>query len=276
MHRLLVLTPFLLIVATPSFADRPGFGDTFTFGVGGMQHYADASFQATREGLPPIELDLEDLEMDTDATKIWLGFTWQFADSWGLSGTYTDFDSTGLAFASESGNFDDIEWDVNATLESELDMNIYIVDLHWDFINTGQSHFGVGAGLHIADIKTGIQATLELDVNGDPVGNPLPLGARTTTVTAPLPNFHVRGGHRFGDSIYIGAKLGYFSLKVDEVDGKLVTGAAFAEWRPGGGNFGLGFGYQYMNIDVEQDKSGLFEKYDMTGDGPILYVSAGF
>ncbi len=264
-----------MVVAAPARADKPVFGDTFSFSVGGMKHYADATFRATGEGDPEFELDLDDLEMDTDATTLWLGFNWQFADSWGLSGSYTNFDSDGNATVDESGNYDGIEWDVNATLESTLDLDLYIVDLTWDFINNGRTHVGVGFGLHIADLSSSIDASASLDVDGNPIA-PVELGASSTDVTAPLPNVLLRAGHRFGDSFYIGARVGYFALKVDDIDGELWTGWATAEWRPGGGNFGVGLGYQYMNINVEQEKSRVVEEYDFTGDGPILFVSVGF
>ena len=265
----------LLLLASPVLADKPRFGDTFTFSVGGMLHFADASFQATREGNPEIELDLKDLDMDTDATTLWLGFNWQFADNWGLSGSYSSFDSDGLAVVSEAGNFEDIEWQVNATLDSRLDLDLFIIDLTWDFINNGRTHLGVGFGLHIADLSSGIRAFVDADVNGNPIP-PVEIGASSTNVTAPLPNVLVQGGHRFHDSFYVGAKLGYFALEVDDTDGSLWAASATAEWRPGGGNLGIGVGYQYNNINVKQDSSRLFEEYDLTGHGPILFVSAGF
>jgi hypothetical protein len=275
MARFALLSLLLTLLASKALADKPGFGDTFTFSVGGMLHHANASFTATREGNPEVELDLKDLDMDTDATTLWLGFNWQLTDHWGLSGSYASFDSNGVAVVSESGNFDEIDWEVNATLDSQLDMDLYIVDLNWDLINNGRSHLGVGLGLHIADVSAGISAFADLDVNGNPIP-PIDLGASATEVTAPLPNVLVRGGHRFGDSFYIGARLGYFALEVGDVDGELWSGAATAEWRPGGGNFGLGLGYQYVNVNVKQDKPRLFEEYDLKGDGPILFLSVGF
>ncbi len=265
-----------LLLSAPALADKPGFGDTFTFKVGGMDYSADAKFSTTLAGNEEIKLDLDDLGMDTTATNLWLGFNWQFADSWGLSASYSSFDGDGEERAAEDGNFDDIEWSVNATLESELDLKFYIVDLSWDFINTGRTHLGVGVGLHIADIKSGVSATVEVDVDGMPVDPPLDLGASSSSVTAPLPNFSVEGGHRFGDSFYVGGRIGYFALEVDDVDGSLVTASAFGEWRPGGGKLGVGLGYQFIDIDVEDNSSSRRKKQlDLSGDGPILYVSLG-
>jgi hypothetical protein len=273
--RQLVLVALLSGVSAPALADRPGFGDVFTFKVGGMDYTADAKFSTTILGNEEVELDLRDLDMDTDATNLWLGFNWQFADSWSLSGSYSSFEGDGSSVASEDGNFDDIEWSANAVLDSELDLEFFIIDLGWDFINTGRSHLGVGVGLHVSDVRTALSATVSVDVNGNPVA-PVDLGASSSNVTAPLPNFHLRGGHRFGDSFYIGGKIGYFALEIDDVDGELVTASVFGEWRPGSGNFGVGLGYQLIDVDVTEDSSSRRKKLDMTGDGPILYLSVGF
>jgi hypothetical protein len=61
-------------------ADKPQFGDTFLFSIGGMTQQANVTFSGTREGLPEVKLDMDDLGMDSSASTIWAGFTWQFAD----------------------------------------------------------------------------------------------------------------------------------------------------------------------------------------------------
>ena len=79
---------------------------------------------------------------------------------------------------------------------AEMDMNdldLHIVDLHWDSINSERSHFGVGVGLHIADLSTQIVAVVEADIDGVPVDPPIDLGTSSAGIAAPLPNISVRG-----------------------------------------------------------------------------------
>lgn len=265
-----------LLMSPAAFADKPAFGDTFTIGIGGMKHKADSVFRSTREDRFPIDLDMNDLGMDKKATTVWAGFTWQFADSWGISATYAGFDSDGDIAAARDGNFGDIEWGANATLVSELALDLYIVDLTWDFINTDRTNVGVGLGLHIADLSASIDATLEADINGTPIDPPIDLGTETAAVTAPLPNVLVRAGHRFGDSWYLSGTAGYFGLKVDNVDGELVSLRGSLEWRPGGGLFGAGLGYQYVDINVEDEGGRRTNEYDIQFYGPILFFQLGF
>ena len=238
-----------------------------------MDHNADVSYSSTRDGREPVVLDFDDLGMDKDATVVWLGLEWQFFDSWGVSLSYTEFDSDGIVTATEDGNFGDIEWTADAALDSYFDLKLFIVDLHWDFVNTERTHVGVGLGLHVADIDTGISFSLDGLVNGQVIE--IDSGVETATVTAPLPNVSLRLGHRFGEKWYLGGTLGYFDITVDDIEGELVTARAVLEWRAFK-NFGFGLGYQYVTIDVKEDESDRQNRIDADFYGPVLFVSAAF
>ena len=60
------------------------------------------------------------------------------------------------------------------------------------------------------------------------------------------------------------------------MDGELVSARGSLEWRPGGGAFGAGLGYQYVDIDVEDTGGNRAEKYDVEFYGPILFLQVGF
>ncbi len=269
-----------LIVASigcmAAHADKPVYGDTFTIGIGGMLGEADSTFRSTRDGRPPVDLDMNDLDMDEEASSVWGSLTWQFADSWGISASYSGFESDGTVSASEGGNFGDVEWEVNTFLDSDLSLDLYIIDLHWDFIRTERTNVGIGLGLHIADLEASIGATITADIDGQPVDPPLDLGTDTAAVTAPLPNVILRAGHRFGDSWYLGGTVGYFTLNVDDIDGELISLRGSLEWRPGGGAFGAGLGYQFVDVDVEDSGGSRTKEYDIQFYGPILFLQVGF
>jgi hypothetical protein len=177
--------------------------------------------------------------------------------------------------AREDGNFDRVEWSVGATLDSELDLDLYIVDLHWDFIKTERSHFGAGAGLHVADLSATVGARIEADINGNPIES-IDLGEESAGITAPLPNVFIRGGHLFTDALYLGATAGYFALEVDEIGGDLVTARAALEWRPSAKAIGLGLGYQYVSMEYHDNKGSTKRTVDAEFYGPVLFVGVGF
>lgn len=269
-----LMTAFLLC-SQQAQADKPGFGDSFLFNIGGMEQHANATFSGTREGFPEVELDMDDLGMDSKASTIWVGFTWQFAEKWGMSVSYSGFNSKGDVSASTDGNFEGIDWEAGATLDSKLDLDLYIIDLHWDFIKTERSHFGAGVGLHIADLSVGVGATIEADIAGNPI-EPIVLGTESAGITAPLPNVSLRAGHRFGETLYLVGTAGYFALEVDKIGGDLVTARAALEWRPGASSFGLGVGYQYVSLKYDDKKGSTKRKVDAEFYGPVLFVGVGF
>ncbi len=273
--RHLVAAAVLLLSGTVH-AERPAFGDTLTIGFGGMNHYADSTFRSTTDGRPPINLDMDDLGMDQRVTTIWAGVTWQFADSWGISANYATFDSDGEISADKNGNFGDIAWQVNARLESDMSLDLYIIDLHWNFINSDRTSIGAGVGVHIADFEANISATATGELNGSPITSPVDLGSETAGITAPMPNVFLRASHRFAENWVITGTAGYFSLEYDDVEGDLISARAALKWRPGGGRFGGGLGYQYVSIDVTDAGGSKTETYDIQMYGPILFLEIGF
>ena len=270
--RLIALTSSLLLAAQ-AFADRPGFGDTWTIMLGGMNQTANVEVSSTRTGRPDINLDLDDLGMDDNATTFRAGVNWQFADKWGTSLTYSSFSTDGRETASESGNFGDIEWEADATLSSDYDLDLYIWNLNWNFVNTERTNFGVAAGLHIADISMAIAFEATAIINGQEVV--VDSGSESTSLTAPLPNIGLQIGHRFGENLYLSGRAGYFTLKVDDVDGELVTAQAGLEWRPAK-HFGVGIGYQYLTIDFDEKESDRKNTLEIDSHGPVLFLALGF
>lgn len=261
------------LLSSGALAASPKFGDTVTLRLGGMIHKADATFSDTRVDRPPVELDLGALGMDKRHNSFWAGLEWQFAERWGLTVSYSDFSSDGERSVTEGGNFGDLEWSVGAELASEMDVEIFIVDVTWDFVTTERSHFGIGLGAHVADFSMEIDLSAEAQVGDE--NAIIAGGTETAAITAPLPNISMRGGHRFGDNFYLGGTAGYFSLKVGDIDGELITARGSLEWRPHK-RFGLGVGYQFVSIDVQEKKETKEERYDAEFYGPVFFVSAGF
>jgi hypothetical protein len=263
----------LLLLASQAVADKPRFGDTFSFSLGGMTNNASAEFASTHEDFPIDRLTMKELGMGDDATVVWADFSWQFFDRWRLSLNYSSFSGDGFNSAGDSGNFNGLEWAVGATLDSQFDMDLLIADVTWDFIKTDKAHLGVGLGLHATQLDFDITAEVFADIGGIIGGTEF--RTKQASVLAPLPNVTLTGGAMLGESVYIGATLGWFSLSYDKYDGELLSVRASIEWRPWR-NFGLGAAYQFVDIDVTADEENRTELYDLVFKGPVLFLSFGF
>ena len=164
-------------------------------------------------------------------------------------------------------------WEVGASLKSEFDIDLYIVDITWDFVQTDNARLGLGVGLHVADLDFDLDAEARLIVDDKEVS--VDLGRVQTDFTAPLPNITLSGAMTLVEKVYLTASAGYFTLNYDKYDGELISLRGGVEWRPWK-HFGIGAAYQYVDVDLTIDGSNRKQKYDMKFHGPILFVSAGF
>ena len=62
--------------------------------------------------------------------------------------------------------------------------------------------------------------------------------------------------------------------KYDKYDGDLISFRAAAEWRPWK-RFGIGVAYQYVDINVDVEKTSKTERYEVELYGPVLFLSVG-
>ena len=65
------------------------------------------------------------------------------------------------------------------------------------------------------------------------------------------------------------------SLNYDEYDGTLFSARGAVEWRPWK-HVGLGAAYQYIEVELDVDKSNKQEYYDFEFYGPVLFLTVGF
>ena len=271
----LAVGALLALQSIPARADHPRFGDKVTFSIGGMEHQGEGSVASTRESLPLDRLTFADLGLGDDTGIGWAKLVWQFAEAWQFSITYSSFDATGFNSASETGNFDDTEWEVGASLTSSLDLELFIVDFNWDFLKTEKGRLGVGGGIHAADFDFDLLVEVFATVGGGGGRDLILVGQEEASVLAPLPNLSLGGGYRLAENVYVDARFGWLSLSYDKYDGRLFSARSALEWRAWT-NVGFGVAYQYVDVDVDVEGSRSVERYDLKFHGPILFMSVGF
>ena len=182
---------------------------------------------------------------------------------------YFGYHDKGKRTADYKFDFADNTYPVGARLDSSLDIDLYVVNLSYNFIRTERARFGVGFGVHAADIK--------LEVSGKAyVANlKTDLGSGNEELLAPLPNLYVMGAYSFTDRFLVRAGGGGMSLNYGDWEGSLYFANAFVEYWP----FryaGLGAGYRYISVDVTYEPGHKKETYDVDLPGPVFYVTVGF
>ncbi len=238
---------------------------------GGAQLYqADGKFGYVEEGQPDITVDLDDLGLADDKVSPAVGALINFWENrLTLRLDYFGYHDDANATIDFEFDFDGITYPAGASLDSSLDLDLYVVNLSYNFYRSNRARFGVGLGVHAADIdikisgKTYVGAT-EID-----------LGTGRADILAPLPNFYVTGAYAFTDRVLLRCGGGGFSMKYNDWDGSLWFANAFLEYWPWQ-YVGIGAGYRYLSANVEYDPGHKKETYDFDLPGPVFYVTAGF
>lgn len=277
MKRQLELVPAALLAiaatTTPATADAlHPYLDTsekHTLLLGYTRQQADVELSAQRNPLPEASIDLDDLGTD-DAYNSWLAeYRYRINDRWSIvAGAFT-FRVDGQRSVSRDFNYDGIEFTAGASLETDIEVDTYIVDVLYTAHRSERTELLVGGGLHMFDFSSELTGRVfagELEASRS---------SASDDILAPLPNLRVQGFYAFTPRLGAAATLGWLSANYDDYDGDFLFLHARLLYRFENG-FGLSAGYQLTDIDLKQDKSNGNNEYKIEFDGPTLQLSYSF
>jgi hypothetical protein len=262
------------ILSTTAYAAggaiNPILDDPFTFRLGATYLDADGTFSSTLDGEPTDDLSTSDLGIDDGNTTPYFGFRWRFADRWRLTFNYFGLDNDGgVRKDFDELLFGKIEAKGFLAVDTDFETDFYVTQVGYSFLKNERGELGVGAGLHIVDFD------VSLKVSGEINGIPGSTKSASTNLTAPLPNILGYGTYAFTPRLSLEGSIGWFGLDYNDYSGNLVTIAANLEYRLTD-HFGIGVGYNYIDMDLTIEQSRREDNYDLEYNGPVLYVSAGF
>lgn len=115
---------------------------------------------------------------------------------------------------------------IGVSIDSSIDLDIYALNLGYIFFHSERAGFGVGIGVHSADISLKIAAK---GVVGD---KGILLGEGGEDLIAPLPNLYAFGAYAFTERFLLRYDAGWLSMSHDEWEGSFVYANAFLEYWP--------------------------------------------
>lgn len=239
-------------------------------GVGVAYQSADADLRASAGDLPEVTVDLDDLGMDNEDWSWALEGRWRFKPKWVLVGLAYQFDQSGDRSVQRDFNFDGKEFQAGASVDTDIAINTYILDLMYSVYQTENSEVLVGGGIHAIDLDVAIAGRAFVgEVERERASG-------STELLAPLPNFRAQAFYALNDRWGFGLAAGWLSANYDNYDG------SFAYIHPRV-NFGLSdrwaltAGYQYVHIDLTHEKSSSREtEFNMDFKGPTLFLNYRF
>jgi hypothetical protein len=244
--------------------------DTHRFRLGVYEQDIDVSGSITKSPLPEIDIDFDKvLGLEESGTTAFFSYQWRFKEKWSLQAFYSQLGATGKKVATKDFNYDGVEYTVGAKLETDFDLDTYLLAVNYSFVRDDKKELGVGFGLHAFDIET----TIDGAAGAEGVQRQ---GGRTSgNVLAPLPNLRFYGTYMMTPKWEMAVSGGWLSFAYEDYDGGYLFLTAFTEYRFTD-RFGIGVSYQAAEIDVTHKDSSGKEKFDMELYGPSIYLTYGF
>ncbi len=244
--------------------------DTFSLRAGLLSWSADGSFASWRDGRIPIYVDLDTLGIDEDDRNLFAAATWNIGDRWVLRLDAFGFHNDGGRVANRDFEYDDTVVNVGASVEGKLDIEIYMLNLGYRFIDRENWELGAGIGAHYISLDYGFRARVFTSGGLD-----VALAEEDSTEKFPVPNIYAWGGYRLSDRLQVIVDGGWLSANYGDYDGRIYFVRAALEY-DFSDHFGIGGGYWITDFDVDRESGTKNESYNVKLPGPQIYLKARF
>ncbi|MBT8444286.1 MAG: hypothetical protein KJO13_06045 [Gammaproteobacteria bacterium] len=249
--------------------------------LGGFFPEVDTTISINGEILPDNpEINFEDVfGLEDSKTVLWGGARWRISRRNYLEFEFFNLNRDGsTTLVTPEVPIDDLILEAGAQVDTTFDTTLGRLTYGFAVVSSDRMNIQLKAGLHIADLKTTLQATGAVCVapqvppNCPTVSTPESVAE---DVTAPLPHFG--GSFVYGITPSVAARFQIigFAIELDKIDGSIVEVDADLVWNPWE-NFGFGAGIRYFNTNVEGKGSDLNGSFEFEYFGPALYVIGSF
>jgi hypothetical protein len=270
MNRLTSLLIFSLTIVAAAPAAEAADGseawrkDRFYLGLGFYRPNMDTRIRINdaNTGISGTLLNLEDdLDLNDRKSQITLDAHFRFAKRHAVEFEYVKLkrtDESNVGFVIDyDGRVIDISEDVETTFNTE----VYRLAYRFSFINSEKMELSAAVGLHVTDLKIGLNVVgEEADFND---------------VTAPLPTLGGAWKYHFNDQWTFHIRGEWLDIKIDNVNGKLTSGLAEVSWFPAK-HFGVSLGYNIWDLSVTATRNDLTGRVEYKYDGPKLTLKTRF
>lgn len=220
-----------------------------------------------RDGSFGTEIDFEDDLGFKKSTVTFLGnFQWRASRRSRFDLGFFHLDRTTTKQLQKTIEFGDNTYPVNATVSSYFKVDIYQFSYGYAFFLGPKYELGLQLGVHT--LATGVGINLLGETAGVGYNDKFDF-------TAPLPDIGIWGGYAFTDKLALNGNVNYFSIKVNDIDGKIVSYNLSMMYQviP---DLSLALGYTGMNftVDVVKTRTEGFLKWGY--NGPTITASYAF
>lgn len=248
---------------TESIPSHPALIDRFSFELGGF--YSRSSTQASLgppAGGTGVVVDFENtLGLEERNLSAIGGFLWRITDRWRLEVDYFSLNRDATRTLDTRIEWGDQIFNVGDTVNTKYDFSDIRVSGGYSFFKRRDKELGAGFGLHVAGIKTSLQAS--------------GAGAEARDVTAPLPVLNFYGTFALTNEWAVRMRVDWLSLNYDIYSGDLRSTAIDVLYRPYR-SVGFGLGVRSFVLDVEIDDPEWRGRARTSFTGPTAFMTVSF
>ena len=263
----LVLTSIGLPVQAESFPSLVDAKHTFT--LGGFRQSMDGKFYANPDNFNKAVIDFGNLDADDTDNTIMYEYTYRPNEKWLLSLGVFQFEADGRVVIDKELEYDGVVFEVGADLETNLEVDTYMFEVMYRVYKTDRAEIMLGGGLHMFDFNTAIESKVF-------VGEQEHTDSESSDdIFAPLPNFRAHGFYAITQKWALSGSLGWLSANYEDYEGAFTYARASITYRVSE-HFGAGVGYQYVDVDITEEREHGEAGFDIQFYGPTVYLSYSF
>ena len=238
--------------------------------TGGLAYQTtDFTIAAGVDGNPGVSLKLDDLEIDDRDSSYYLEYKYRLGERWSIiAGTY-QFSGSGSKQTERTIDYDGVEFTAGTTIQSQLEVDAYVVDLVYQVFARDNFEIMLGGGVHALDLGASIAGQVSIDDTSSEFRR------ASATVLAPVPNLRLTALWALTDRWALRLNSGWLSANIDEYEGGFLYGHLRASYEITD-RWGLSLGYQYTDVDVTQNRRAGEISFDVQLAGPTLTTSYAF
>ena len=233
--------------------------------VEGYRQQSKASLTAARRNFEPTPVEVRD--------NTWLaGYRYRHNARWQYSLTYYRYRYSADKTAETTFNFDNVDIQVGAALNSSLTIDTYAFDAMYTLHRTDRSELTVGGGFYVLDNDVVINSQRTVNYNDQ---EEVDQGRGRASVTAPLPKLQGSYFHAFTPKLSITATAGWLVLSYKEYNEAFRYLRFKAEYLITDA-LGLNAGFQFASIDAQDNLGRGYVRFDVEFSGVAVGVSYAF
>lgn len=252
-----------------SLATAPGVAaaveplDTFNFSVGTYVSRLDTQVRADGEITGGTSVDLRrDLGLDVDGSIAFARLSWRpFArHEFGVSYFSDGMDSEHRL--ERDIDFEDHVYRAAATVRAEYDVDA--IEAWYTWWAFSSANWALGPRLGVTWYRIGLGLSLQLDVDGNPVGS----GGLEDTFHGDLPAPTLGASWRWtpAEDWRIAADAGWLSTEINNIEGTVGYARLGLEWHPWQ-HAGLMLDYQYTDLRASTERQHFTGHLEMRDEG---------